>query len=185
MAQGPGKALRQGVPTHKSKQTFSDSDSYEPSCFKREIFLDYDQWQNIAEDRLPWYEYNHSSGDRIRTAAIQRMIIPCIREIITSRLTARQKEVVTMYFLYDHTQVYIAHKLGVSQPTVNQHLNGKKRNGKKIGGSIRKIRKTIHCISSTDETHRGGSSIINTLDQLLDKTTSLRKSHELIRSMLK
>ena len=54
-----------------------------------------------------------------------------------------------MYFLHDHTQVHIAHKLGISQPTVNQHLNGKKRNGKKVGGSIRKIRKMIHYMSSS------------------------------------
>jgi len=185
MAQGCGKALRQGTPAHKFIQPFLDSDSCKRSCFKGEIFLDYDQWQNIAEDRLPWYEYNHSFGDRKRATAIQRMIIPCVREIITSGLTARQKEVVTMYFLRDYTQVHIAHKLDISQPTVNQHLNGKKRNGKKIGGSIRKIRKIIHYMSSTDEAHHGESHIINTLDQLLDETTSLRKSHELIRSMLK
>jgi hypothetical protein len=69
MAQGRGKALRQGTPISKSRQPFSESEIYSPSPFKREIFLDYDQWQNIAEDRLPWYEYNHGSGDRKKAAS--------------------------------------------------------------------------------------------------------------------
>ena len=113
------------------------------------------------------------------------MIIPCIREIIASGLTSRQKEVVTMYFLHKQTQVSIARKLGISQPTVNQHLNGKKRKGKKVGGSIRRIRKVIHGMSSACNSHPHQSHIINTLDQPLNETTGIRKSYELIHCMLK
>lgn len=185
MTRGQEKALGQRIPNQKQKYSLSSPDSYEISFFKKEIFLDYDQWQNIAEDRRPWYEYNHSSGERKNAVSIQNMIIPCLQEIIASGLTARQKEIVMMYYLYDYTQVYIANKLGISQPTVNQHLNGKKRNGKKIGGSIRRIRKIIHRMSSAGSTHRGDSHIINALDQLLDEKNSLRNSHKLIRSMLK
>lgn len=180
MARGHKKALGQRMPTTES----SRADLCELG-FRREIFLDYDQWQNIAEDKLPWYEYNRSSTDRKEVIAIQHMIIPCIREIIASGLTSRQKEVVTMYFLHKQTQVSIAHKLGISQPTVNQHLNGKKRNGKKVGGSIRKIKKIIHRMSSTCSSRPHKSHIINTLDQLLNETTGARKSHELMHSMLK
>lgn len=179
------KRFGQGIPNHKTISALSDSDGYEPSLFRREIFLDYDQWQNIGEDKLPWYEYNHSSTNRTEVAAIQRLIIPCIREIIVSGLTSRQREVITMYFLSGRSQVFIARKLGISQPTVSQHLKGKKRNGKKIGGSIRKIRKIIHHLSSTHQTHQGQSYIIHTLDQLLDDSTTLRKSSELIQQMLK
>ena len=138
------KALRKRELIPQHKHCFSDSDLYDTSSFKKEIFLDYSQWQNIAEDKLLGYEYNHRTRDRKEAATIQRIIIPCLKKIIVSGLTKRQKEVVTMYFLHDHTQVHVAHELGISQPTVNQHLSGKKRNGKKIGGSIRKIRKLIH-----------------------------------------
>jgi RNA polymerase sigma factor (sigma-70 family) len=180
-----GKALGNRRPIPQYKYSLSDSELYEPSFFTKEIFLDNSQWQDIAEDKLPWYEYNRRSRERKEAAAIHRMILPCIREIIASGLTRRQKEVVTMYFLHDHTQVYIAHELGISQPTVSQHLNGKKRNGKKIGGSIRKIRKMIHYMSSTDKEHQSEFHIINILDKLLDKNTSIRKSHKLIHNMLK
>ena len=184
MTQSRGKALRQRMPTAESSQSSSDSELYE-SNFRREIFLDYDQWQNIAEDKLPWYEYNRSSVDRKEVIAIQHVIIPCIREIIASGLTSRQKEIVTMYFLHKQTQVSIARKLGISQPTVNQHLNGKKRNGKKVGGSIRRIRKVIRRMSSACNSHPHQSHIINTLDQLLNETTGIRKSNELMHCMLK
>lgn len=181
----PQKRFGQRIPNHKTISALSDSEGYEPHVFTREIFLDYEQWQNIGEDKLPWYEYNHSSTKRTEIAAIQRLIIPCIREIITSGLTSRQREIIAMYFLYNRTQVFIARKLGISQPTVSQHLNGKKRNGKKIGGSIRKIRKIIHHLSSTHKTHQGQSYIIHMLGQLLDDTTTIRKSSELIQRMLK
>ena len=170
---------------NKSEESLLDSEFYESSYFRREFFLDYKHWQNIDDNKRPWYEYNHNVQDRKESVAAQQMIIPCINEIIASKLTNRQKDVVTMYFLSDRTQVYIAHKLGISQPTVNQHLNGKKRNGKKIGGSIRKIKKIIHHISSAVKENHSDSQVIHILDQLLDERISLRKSHNLIRSMLK
>ena len=51
------------------------------------------------------------------------------------KLTARQHEVMSLRFWEDQTQVQIAERLAISQPTVNQHLTGKRRNGKKIGGA--------------------------------------------------
>ena len=170
---------------HETEWDLFDPMPCESNYFKRELFIDFNHWQNIAETKRPWYEYNHNVQSRKENDILQRMIIPCINEIITSGLTNRQKEVVSMYFLSNHTQVYIAKALGISQPTVNQHLNGKKRNGKMIGGSIRKIRKLIHRISSKKNRNHSKSHIINILDQLLDKTTTLRKSHSLIQSMLK
>jgi DNA invertase Pin-like site-specific DNA recombinase len=64
-----------------------------------------------------------------------------------------------MYFLHDHTQVHIARELGISQSTVSQHINGKKRNGKKIGGSIRKIRKAIRYMSLNVKENHGKSGL--------------------------
>lgn len=176
-----GKGLR----FSRKTSAFSDSDFYEPSVFRREIFLDFDQWQNIGEDQLPWYEYNQNTADRNKIDAFQRIIIPCLREIISSKLTFRQKEVITMYFINGKTQTYIARKLKISQPTVSQHLNGKKRNGKKIGGSIKRIKKIVHHLSSNQKSQQGHSYIMNTLAQLSNDGMSHRASTELIRSILK
>ena len=90
-----------------------------------------------------------------------------------------------MYYVDDNTQVLIARKLGISQPTVSQHLNGKKRNGKKIGGSIKKIRKIIHRMSSNHKAHYDKSHVVDTLDQLLNEKVSHRESYKLIRRILK
>jgi RNA polymerase sigma factor (sigma-70 family) len=184
MAQGSQNALRQRKPILESKKSLSCSDLDEKSFFKKEKFIDYTQWQNIAENRRLWYDYNHNSKDRKEAIAIQHLVIPCIRDIITTWLTTRQKQVFTMYFLHDHTQVHIARELGISQSTVSQHINGKKRNGKNIGGSIRKIRKAIRFMSLDVKGNHSKYHIIKTLSQLLDETTGLRKSHELIQSML-
>ncbi len=168
----------------KTRRSISaDTDGYDPNHFRKEIFLSYEQWQNLGESRLPWYEYNHGSDDRRRTTAVQRMIIPCVREIISYKLTARQREVLTMY-LHHYTQVDIARKLGISQPTVNQHLNGKKRNGKKIGGSVKRIRKIIHRMSLHNGTH-SDANVITILDQLLNAKSTRRQGDNLVRSLLR
>ena len=185
MRQKSRKTSRQRSAVNKSEEGFFGTEFYDSSYFRKEFFLSYKHWNNIEENRRPWYDYNHNVQDRKKTAAAQQIIIPCINEIITTKLTDRQREVVTLYFLSNHTQLYIARKLGISQPTVSQHLNGKKRNGKKIGGSVRKIRKIIHHISSAGKEDRSNSQVIHILDQLLDERITLRKSHNLIRSMLK
>ena len=170
---------------HKSGKSIHDSDFDEPNYYKQEKFLDYEEWQNIPENKRPWYEYNHSLNDRKEISTIQKMIIPCIEEIVASGLTSRQKQIVTMYFLLNQTQVFIAKKLGISQPTVSQHLNGKKRKGKKVGGSIKKIRKKIHKMSSTQhKANFNGSHILDTLTQLLEEK-SLRRSYTLLQNIIK
>lgn len=160
------------------------SDFFESHFSRREIFLDIEHWQNIAENRLPWYEYNNSSKDRKEFTAFKQIIIPYIKNIIIAGLTERQKEVITLYFTCNCTQTFIAKKLGISQPTVSQHLNGKKRNGKKIGGSIIKIRKII-CKKSPINSSQTIQVIMNTLYQMLDKTISFRKRRKLISKIIR
>lgn len=63
-------------------------------------------------------------------------------EILPS-LSERQKNVFILYFDHCKTQKEIGIILNITQPTVSQHLRGKKRNGRKIGGAINKIRKVI------------------------------------------
>jgi predicted transcriptional regulator len=117
--------------------------------------------------------------------AIHRIVVPHIWQIISSGLSARQREVITLYFLRQLNQVSIAKKLGISQPTVSQHLNGKRRKGKKIGGSIKKIKKLIRNMASTQNSNSNEPNLIRLLSQLLDKRTGYRESSDLLRSILK
>ena len=59
------------------------------------------------------------------------------------KLTKRQREITLLYLDNHLKEEEIAEKLGISQPTVSQHLFGKRRNGKKVGGSIPKIKKIL------------------------------------------
>jgi len=64
-----------------------------------------------------------------------------VRVIIENDLTVRQREVVELYFLRGLDQDVVAALLGISQQSVSEHLFGKMRNGTKVGGVIRKLRK--------------------------------------------
>lgn len=64
-----------------------------------------------------------------------------LRQVINERLTERQRDAMNMFLFEGYSQVEIAKMLGVSQPTVSQHVNGKIRNGRRIGGGIQKLRK--------------------------------------------
>jgi RNA polymerase sigma factor (sigma-70 family) len=185
MAQQGDNSLSQWMADFNPVGNLSKFDLSEPKFFVRDIYLDYEQWENIAETRQPWYEYNHSSSDRNETEAIYGMIMPRLWEIISLGLSSRQSEVFTLYFRCQLNQVSIAKKLGISQPTVSQHINGKKRNGKKIGGSIRKIKKIIRNMALVQTANSNEAIIIKLLNQLLDKKASYRKGHELLHSLLK
>ena len=53
----------------------------------------------------------------------------------------RQREVVELYFFAGLTLYEIADRLGILVPSVSQHLFGKVRGGKRVGGAIPKLRK--------------------------------------------
>jgi len=74
---------------------------------------------------------------RIKSEAIDR-----IREIIEAKLTPRQRQIVGMYFYDGMTQQEISQALGINQQVVSKHLFGVLRNGRKVGGAVRKLRKS-------------------------------------------
>jgi len=58
-------------------------------------------------------------------------------------LTPRQREIVHLYFFEKMTEHEISQQLGISVPSVSQHLFGKSRGGKVVGGAIPKLRKKL------------------------------------------
>ena len=116
--------------------------------------------------------------------ALTKTIIENIKIEILPGLTSRQQQVIQLYFEYQLRQVQIAKILGISQPTVSQHISGKKRNGKKIGGSIHKIRKTILKKSRCRRTSPPSNpAYMSVLQKLLDEKISLRKKALLFKKL--
>jgi predicted DNA-binding protein YlxM (UPF0122 family) len=56
-------------------------------------------------------------------------------------LSPRQHEIIELYFFNGLNQREIAEKLDISQQSVSEHLYGKIRNGRAVGGALRKLRK--------------------------------------------
>ena len=70
-----------------------------------------------------------------------RALLPAVRAVMDEVLTDRQHEVVSVYFLERLNQRQIAEMLGIAQQSVSEHLYGKVRNGRAVGGALGKLRK--------------------------------------------
>ncbi len=64
-----------------------------------------------------------------------------IKELIRIHLTSRQRQIIEMYFYENKTQQEIAETLGINQQVVSKHLFGALREGRQVGGAVRKLRK--------------------------------------------
>lgn len=72
--------------------------------------------------------------------AKQQRVLQQIRHIIGNELTYQQARCVHLYFYEGKTQEEIGNILGIRRRVVSQHLFGVTRNGKQVGGAIKKIR---------------------------------------------
>lgn len=106
-------------------------------------------------------------------------IAPLMKEVISHRLTRRQRQAVILYYEEGQTQVQVANELGISQPTVNQHLRGKKRRGRIVGGALRRIEKELQ---KTAEKQSGAipRNALAALSVLLDPSITRRKAADLL-----
>lgn len=146
------------------------------------IHLDSDHWNNLDAKHRNWSEYNENSEQRWHRDALTKIIIKIIKIEILPGLTSRQQQIIQLYFVYQLRQVQIAKILGISQPTVSQHISGKKRNGKKIGGSLHKIRKTI-LKKSCCQRISSHLEYLSIFQKLLDEKISLRRKVLLFKKL--
>ncbi len=113
--------------------------------FNRGVHLEIAHWQNISENNSVWHFYNNNEKSKQRREFVRSKILPFLNELLADYLTSRQYEVVELCLLNNQcTQTNAAKILGISQPTINQHLNGKLRNGKRIGGAYKRIGRIIN-----------------------------------------
>jgi DNA-binding CsgD family transcriptional regulator len=136
--------------------------------------------ENLPVTLKLWYEYNYSQQSRERREEINREAIVIIKNIIECDVTARQREITLLYFFGDMKQVPIARQFGISQPTVNQHLKGKMRGGKRVGGAIRRIRKVIRWRASTKSARTDGMHVVQILGLLLEEHITRRRAARLL-----
>ena len=106
-----------------------------------EVTLSQESWRQFsAEDRLH-YEKPGEAERRHQREQRARALLPAVRAVMDEVLTDRQHEVVSLYFLERLNQRQIAEMLGIAQQSVSEHLYGKMRNGRAVGGALRKLRK--------------------------------------------
>jgi DNA-directed RNA polymerase specialized sigma24 family protein len=74
-------------------------------------------------------------------AAARREALQASAELVRTGLTAKQREIVQLYFYEGRSQVDIADRLGISQQVVSRQLFGVVRDGRRIGGAIARLRK--------------------------------------------
>ncbi|HUS62257.1 MAG TPA: sigma-70 family RNA polymerase sigma factor [Acidimicrobiales bacterium] len=67
-------------------------------------------------------------------------LVDILRELVATRLTDRQRSIVEMYYFDGLTQEEIAAELGIAQQVVSRQLFGVVRDGKRVGGAIRRLR---------------------------------------------
>ena len=106
-----------------------------------EVTISEDVWQQFTLSDALCYE----SADEIEARHAQAEQAVALREtieaIVDEVLTPRQREVVDLYFFKGYNQRQIGEKLNISQQSVSEHLYGQIRNGRSIGGALRKLRK--------------------------------------------
>jgi predicted transcriptional regulator len=148
-----------------------------------EAHLDMNHWNNLDERYKNWSEYNRNSDQMRQREGLAKKLIELIKVEVLPKLTERQRQITQLYFEFQLNEDKIARMLNISQPTVSQHIFGKKRNGKKVGGSIRKIRKIILKKARDEDTSTPQSEYIKVFEKLLDSKMTLRRKTSLLEKI--
>ncbi len=82
----------------------------------------------IDASKLLWFEDLEACEDRARA----------VRDALRS-LTEKQREVVVAYFFEGRSQSDIARQLGVSQQVVHKRIFGVVRDGRRVGGALKRL----------------------------------------------
>jgi predicted transcriptional regulator len=128
-------------------------------------------WRNIDISKIHRGSGTSDVDDR------RKEILSFVSRIALSCLTDKQMAVFRKY-IQGWTQNMIANNMGLSQPTINQHLFGKRRHGKQVGGSICRIRKALRRMKDRGDSN---SSIVKqawgVIGRLSDRQKMFRARH--------
>jgi len=105
-----------------------------------EITLSQESWRQFSVEDALHYQGAGEAAARHAREERAKAFFPKLRETIDEALTDRQREVVLLYFVDGLNQRQIAERLGITQQSVGERLYGKMRNGRAVGGALRKLR---------------------------------------------
>ena len=90
----------------------------------------------LDADRALWNSADDGGPrrDRLRDA---------VREAVAAALTVKQRAVVEACFFEGLSQGEAARRLGVTQQVVQKTLHGAPRDGRRVGGALRKLREAL------------------------------------------
>ncbi len=143
-----------------------------------EVNLREGQWASIPSTQTIWESSTPAREQRLQTA---EEIALLLHTLMLAVLTRRQRQVMELYYFENQTEVQVATALGITQPTVCQHIHGKIRNGRRVGGALRRIRKAIRRAAAKAHTDRRDARLFSALGKLLDENLT---RHEMSRIMV-
>ncbi len=108
-----------------------------------EVPVDQHILDQFSLEQNPHYETQDDVQARRRQRGRTARLMPLVFHLMDEVLTPTQREIVHLYFFKKMTQHEISQQLGISVPSVSQHLFGKSRGGKRVGGAIPKLRKKL------------------------------------------
>ncbi|MSS70257.1 MAG: sigma-70 family RNA polymerase sigma factor [Candidatus Latescibacteria bacterium] len=106
-----------------------------------EVQVDPADLEQFPNEAGIWCESREDQESRYQWEDWVSGLVPQLLNVISEALTEKQREAVVLYFLHRKTQEEIAQILGVSRRVLSQHLFGISRNGKHVGGAVKKLRK--------------------------------------------
>lgn len=106
-----------------------------------EVQFDQSDLEMMPDDVGLWYESPEDQHSRYDREDLVKQLIPQIDTLLNRSLTQKQFEATVLYFKYGKTQREISEIMGISRRVVSQHLFGITRNGKSVGGAVKKLRK--------------------------------------------
>ena len=105
-----------------------------------EISVQRSQMEAFANEDALWRKFEPTE-DASRSRDRNRETLQQVLELIRTELTARQRQVIQLYYLVGITENEVAQRLMIPQQVVSQHLHGILRNGNRVGGAVPKLRK--------------------------------------------
>lgn len=93
-----------------------------------------DNLDRLDAERGLWTASDAHPRERLRDA---------VREAVASALTEKQRAVVEACFFEGLSQGDAARRLGISQQVVSKTLHGAPRDGRLVGGALRKLREAL------------------------------------------
>ena len=126
---------------NRSKDKLSNRTKFNPDFW--EVRVDQNILDRFSLEQNPHYETEEDVQARFRRREWTSRLMPLVHNLMDEVLTPRQREIVHLYFFKKMAEHEISRQLGISVPSVSQHLFGKSRGGKMVGGAIPKLRKKL------------------------------------------